>query len=717
MKINNIPQQQDTLPETTNTPWVAIVGNPNCGKTALFNRLTGLHQKVGNYPGITVEKKSGWLKGRKILLRDLPGTYSLNPKSIDEKIVADTVQSWRKPENRPRAVIVVVDATNLTRNIYLALQILDWNLPTIIALNMWDEVEKQGIHIDVEGLKERLRAWAVIPTSAKLGIGIAELVHTIEQIPDGLFLRNVPPRVVEIDRYRDLLQPLIDFLGKRFDRLQHDPLIEALRLLGDKGYINYLTAYLEYKEIEELQRLLTATKEEFIKRNIPFRTLEQSARYGFIDLYLSDLISREDVEKQTISEKIDHVLTHRFFGPILMVILLLFIFNAIFSWAQYPMDWIQAGNEWLAAQANQLMPDGLLKSLVIDGIIAGVGSILTFFPQILILVFFLGLLEDSGYMSRMAFMMDRLLSRLGLHGRSVLPLLSGFACAIPGIIAARTIDDRRTRIVTILLVPLMSCSARLPVYTLLIAAFIPNVYVFGFLSLQGLVFTGIYFLGMFTAIFVALIFKKLYPPRSKQLMMMELPPYRIPLLSSIFWQMYERGKSFLTTAGSIILAISVVLWFLASFPKPRHAENLTPKEQIEYSYAGRLGKTIEPVIKPLGFDWKIGVGLVTSFAAREVIISTLSTLYNLEQKEGGQRSLADAMRQDHYPDGRPVFSILVALSLMIFYVYAAQCMATFAIIKKETNSWRWPFLMVGYMTTLAYVASFVVYQGGKLLGF
>jgi len=361
LKNSGMPSEKKSNPPTSDAPWVAIVGNPNCGKTALFNRLTGLHHKVGNYPGITVEKKSGWLKGRKILVRDLPGTYSLNAKSIDEKIVADTVQSWRKPENRPRAVIVVLDATNLTRNIYLALQILDWNIPTVIALNMWDEVEKQGIHIDVEGLKERLRAWAVIPTSAKQGQGIAELIHTIEQIPDGLVLRNAPPRLVEIDRFREILQQLINFLGKRFDRLQHDPLIEALRLLSDKGYINYLTAYLDYTEIEELQRLLTRTKEEFIKRDIPFRTLEQSARYGFIDLYLTELISHEDVKKQSLSEKIDLILTHRILGPVLMVAVLLFIFNAIFSWTQYPMEWIQEGNNWLQHRRISYFLTGYLR--------------------------------------------------------------------------------------------------------------------------------------------------------------------------------------------------------------------------------------------------------------------------------------------------------------------------------------------------------------------
>ncbi len=717
MRNEQSPSQQNSLPHKDDTPWIAVVGNPNCGKTALFNRLTGLHHKVGNYPGITVEKKSGWLKGHKILVRDLPGTYSLNAKSIDEKIVADMVQSWREPQHRPRAVIVVVDATNLTRNIYLALQLLDWNLPTIIVLNMYDEVIRKKIKIDLTLLKDRLKAWAVIPTSAKYGQGIDEIVQTVLEIPDQYHPPETAPRLVEIDRYREFLQPLIAFLGKRIKRLYHHPLIDSLRLLSDKGYINYLAKYLTFEEIEELQTLLQQVRQALQRNNFPYKTLEQTARYAFIDLYLTDIITQDDVERRSMSERVDDFLTHRIFGPIIMVVILFVIFNAIFSWAQYPMDLIQSGVGWLSQEISMVMAPGLLRGLLTDGVIAGVGAILIFFPQIIILVFFLSIFEDSGYMARMAFMMDRLLSKLGLQGRSVLPLLSGFACAIPAVMAARTIDNRRNRIVTILLIPLMSCSARLPVYTLLVAAFVPNKIFFGFMSLQGMVFTGVYFLGMFTAILVAWILKKIYPPKSSQVMMMELPPYRVPLLSSVWWQIYDRGKSFLATAGSIILAVSIILWFLASFPRGDNFQQLSSRERIEQSYAGQIGHAIEPVIKPLGFDWKIGVGLITSFAAREVIISTLSTLYNIESESNTQRSLTQALREDHYPDGKPVYDFLVALSLMVFYVYAMQCMATFAIVRKETNSWRWPFIMMAYLTSLAYVASLVVYQGGRLLGF
>lgn len=703
--------------QSSHQPWVAIVGNPNCGKTAIFNRLTGLHQRVGNYPGITVEKKTGLLKGHNILIRDLPGTYSLKARSIDEKIVADTVQEWRNPKKRPRAVIVVVDATNISRNIYLALQILDWNVPTVVVLNMMDEAEKKGIKIDHEEIRKQLRAWAVIPASAKYGRGIKEIISTIAQIPDDLKLPPAEPRVVDIEQHRKIIAPLVSFLQKRAKQLNHNAHVEALRLLAEKGYINYITQFVTAGEIEELQQLLDTVKQRFKKNNIPYHALEQSSRFAFIDLYLSQAVVQENIRTKSRSERFDALITHKVFGPLILIILLGFIFNAIFSWAQYPMELIQTAVDWLTTGTNNILPDGQIKNLLINGILAGVGSILIFLPQILLLVFFLGILEDSGYMARMAFMLDRMMHKIGLHGRSVLPLLSGFACAIPAVMAARTIEDRRDRIVTIMMIPLMSCSARLPVYILLIAAFIPNTTLLGFISLQGLVLMGVYFLGMITAIIVALIFNKTKPPHASHNLMMELPPYRQPMLRSILWQLYERTKSFLSTAGSIILAISIVLWFLASYPKAENDRDLNQRQRIEKSFAGQLGKAIEPLIKPLGFDWKIGVGLITSFAAREVIVSTLSTLYNLEEETGQNTSLIEALRKDRYPDGRPVFSLLTALSLMVFFVYAAQCMATFAIIKKETNSWRWPIFMVAYMTTLAYIASLLVYQGGILLGY
>ena len=702
--------------EAQEPAWIAIVGNPNSGKTALFNRLTGMHHKVGNYPGITVEKKSGKIRGLDIILRDLPGTYSLKAKSIDEKIVADMVQSWRRPENRPLAVIVVIDSTNLLRHMYLALQILDWNIPTILVLNMIDEARKKNISINLNLLRNRLKAFAIISASAKTGEGIDRIIETIKKVQKSPKIKPAPPRMLEIERCSDLLMPLIHLLSQHIHQLNHHPHIEAMRLVSDDSYLSYIKKVLPAEEVKKISGILTQVKNEFKRRDIPYKNLEQTSRFAYIDLYLSKAVSGRKKTRQSSSEQIDGILTHRIFGPIILVLTLAFIFNAIFTWAQYPMDLIDGSIQWLSLRMMDIMPEGLLRSLIVDGILGGVGSVLVFFPQIILLVFFLSLLEDSGYMSRMAFMMDRLMARIGLHGRSVLPLLSGFACAIPAVMAARTIENWRDRLVTILLVPLMSCSARLPVYTLLIAAFIPHKMVLGIFSLQGLVLMGIYFLGMVTAIFVALIFKKIFKPRSSVSMIMELPPDRMPLLRSLWWTIYERGKSFLTTAGTIILAVSIVLWFLASFPLPDKGKPMSSAEQIEQSYAGQIGHLIEPVIKPLGYDWKIGVGLLTSFAAREVIISTLSTLYNLEEGAQEHSTLIESLRKDKRPDGTPVYSILVAISLMVFYAYAAQCMATFAIVKRETNSWRWPLFMVGYMTTMAYLASLFVYQFGHAMG-
>jgi ferrous iron transport protein B len=692
------------------------MGNPNCGKTALFNKLTGLHHKVGNYPGITVEKKSGRMKDRKIELRDFPGTYSLKAGSIDEKIVADTVQSWRKKKNRPLALIVVLDATNLHKNMYLALQLLDWNLPTILVLNMIDEVRKKNIKIEPQQLLNRLKARAIIPASAKSGEGIDKIFGAVDEIIKNPKITIEKPRLLEIERILNPISPLLDTLRPLAEKLQHHPLIEALRLLGEPKYIDNLAEILPVKTLEQIQDKTLAVKETLEQLEIATGSLEQTSRFAYIDLYLNEFIHEHPLHKPSVSEKIDSILTHHIWGPVSLFLMLAFIFNSIFSWAQYPMQLIDASISMFSNYLSTFLEAGILKSLILDGIVAGVGSILVFFPQIILLVLFITLLEDSGYMARMAFMMDRFMAKIGLSGRSVLPLLSGFACAIPGIMAARTIDNWRERIITIMLTPMMSCSARLPIYSILIAAFIPQYDIFGFISLQAATLMAVYFLGTFTAILVAIIFKIFYPSESTSTAVMELPPYRIPLIRSVLWRLYERGKSFLTTAGSIILTVSIVLWFLASFPKQKANAHLSKSQEIELSYAGQIGKTIEPIIEPLGFDWKIGVGLISSFAAREVIISVLSTLYNIEN-DGEHKSLITALKAAKKADGKPVFTALSALSLIVFFVYAAQCMATFAIIRKETNSWVWPFLKVVYMTVFAYGASLLVYQGGLLLGY
>jgi ferrous iron transport protein B len=696
--------------------WVSIIGNPNSGKTALFNRLTGLHHKIGNYPGVTVERKIGRLKGHRILVEDLPGTYSLNAQSSDEKVVADFVQSWRIPEHRPNAVVVVLDATNLLRNIYLALQILDWNIPTVIVLNMMDEVKKLGIQIDVNLLCRKLNNDHIIPACAKDGRGVEAVIETIVHLCSGDHSQKLPTIQFNANGQEAFLEKIIDFLEKRRDRLYLSPAVDAMRLIAADNYFSYMKPHLGSEDQLELKALVEESRKNFKDAARSYIALESKVRYGYIDSELGPAFINPSRIEKLISDKIDNVLTHPIWGMLIFAFIMVFIFQSIFSWAQYPMELIEKGMNQFTIFAKNLLPGSVFKNMIIEGIIPGVGNVLVFFPQIILLVLFIGILEDSGYMARMTFMTDHLMRKVGLNGKSILPLLSGFACAIPAVMATRTIESWRDRVLIILLIPLMSCSARLPVYTLLISAFVPRHSYLGFIELQGLVLFGIYFLGFFTALLVALVIKIITAKKRKSQFIMELPPYRLPLLSSLWWRVYDSGKTFLFNAGSIILSMTVILWILASYPKTDPDLNLTPKERVEASYAGQMGRLVEPIIKPLGFDWKIGVGLITSFAAREVIISTFATLYNIEaDKEQETVSLKKALQNDRYPDGRPVFSLMTALSLLVFFVYAAQCMSTFAIIKRETNSWRYPFIMLLYMNVIAYVASLAVYQIGSRL--
>ena len=701
----------------TETSWVAIIGNPNSGKTAVFNNLTGSRYKVGNYPGVTVEKKSGWLRGHPVEVHDLPGTYSLNARSQDERVAVDLIQSWRDPRERPRAVVIVLDSTNLTRNLYLTLQVLEFGIPTIVVLNMMDELRKRGLTVNAGLLRERLQAHAVIPASAKTGEGMAAIVEAILAVPAKSLPRPMAPKLEIADYLLDPLQELTALLATQRNRLLLDPQVEALRLVTEKNYIDYLVPYLEIEEIEAIGETAARARQQYVLQRMSYMSLESTGRYNFIDKYLAEACADDTISKVTFSERIDSVISHTVGGPLILMLILAFIFNTIFSWAEYPMGWIEAGIGWLSLQATTLLPQGIIQSLIVDGIIAGVGNVIVFLPQIVLLIFFISLLEDSGYITRMAFILDRIMKKWGLHGKAVLPMLSGFACAIPAIMASRTIENWRDRLITILLIPLMSCSARLPVYILLISAFIPQQTIFGFIQLQALVLMGMYFLGFFSAVAIAFLIKRFVPARTVSHFVMELPPYRMPMLRSIWWKVYDSGKLFLINAGSIILAISVILWFLASYPKPAETENLNAKEAIAQSYAGQIGHLMEPVIAPLGFDWKVGIGLVASFAAREVLVSTFATIYNIEAGDDAEVvPLIEAMRNDRRPDGTPVYNILSAISLMVFFVFSAQCMATFAIVKRETNSWRWPLVMMLYMTTLAYIASLIVYQGGKLLG-
>ena len=706
-------------------PWVALVGNPNSGKTAIFNLLTGMDQKVSNYPGITVEKKLGTGKfndGTAYHLLDFPGTYSLTPESFDERIVTEQVLEWIHGKNPPAVIVSVVDATNLSRNLYLTTQLLDLGIPIVIALNMMDLVD-QTEKLDASSLKKWLCAAAIVPVSALKKSGLNKLQ---EQVRASILTKPVNNDIFPLEVTKTLETILMPITSLLYTKLGYTPRLaaaQALRLITRNSTLElYNNAIQEgqkinSKTVNELEHLRTVAIKEIEKAELKPNSLEAMLRYQWLDANLAQ--GRSDhtnqIRKINANEKIDQILTHRWLGPGIFIGLLYFIFQSIFNFASIPMDWIEAGVNWFGKGAVTLVPESNFRGLLIDGIIAGLGAILIFLPQIVILMFFLTLLEDSGYMARVAFMLDRGMSKIGLHGRSVLPLMSGYACAIPGIMSTRTIDNWKERLITMLILPLMSCSARLPVYALMIGAFIPPITVGYIFGLQGLMMVVMYFIGTVTALILAKIFSLWIKSEGKSSFVMEMPPYRMPILRSVFRQVFIRAKLFLFNAGKIIMAISIILWFLASFPK---TDNRGEQTTIHNSFAGKIGHAIEPVIQPLGFDWKVGIALITSFAAREVFVSTMATIYNVENAADEMVQLSDAMKNDLNPStGLPVFTPLVAVSLMVFYVYAAQCMATFAIIRRETNTWKWPLFMIAYMNVLAYLVSLLVYQGGLWLGF
>jgi len=688
---------------TQDSHWVALVGNPNCGKTAIFNLLTGLNQKVSNYPGITVEKKEGtvYAQGDKTFnLLDLPGTYSLSAESFDEQIVSDQVLSWAKGENPPAVIVSVVDASNLSRNLYLTTQLLDLDIPTIVVLNMMDQL-KDSSQIEIQKLKKELGVSAVVPISAKMNWGLDALKSAIQKSLVNLAQTNHQSQWINQDishQIKLLIEP--HFSSSKFAAAH------ALRRISRNESLNGENSHIE------------AIRNSILELGYNTDTLEATLRYKWIDGILPFVQPkiRTKIQKETRSERWDKILTHPWMGPAIFMAILYFIFQSIFTWASIPMDWIQAGIDNIAIFVLSNMSPGMLRDILVEGIIGGVGAIVIFLPQILILSFFLTVLEDTGYMARVAFMLDKSMTKMGLHGKSILPLMSAYACAIPGIMSTRTIDSWKERLVTILILPLMSCSARLPVYTLLISAFIPPITVGGYFNLQGLTLVVMYFLGTVTALILAKIFSRFIKEKSSSSFVMELPPYRVPITRSVIRQVFIRGKLFLVNAGKIIMAISILLWFLASYPKVD--SSLTDVNPIHHSYAGKIGHAMEPVIRPLGFDWKIGIGLLTSFAAREVMVSTMATIYNVEDRGDETVNLREAMRNDvDEKTGVPVYTPLIALALMVFYVFAAQCMATFAIVRQETNSWKWPLFMIAYLTILAYAGAFIVYRGGLLLGY
>lgn len=688
---------------------VALVGNPNCGKTTLFNALTGMRQKVGNYPGVTVEKKEGRMSlgdGTEVTVLDLPGTYSLNPTSPDERVATDILLGKADHTPTPDLVVCVVDASNLERNLYLVSQVLDRQLPVIVALNMVDVAEEFGIHIDVKVLEQELGV-PVIPTIANKGIGISSLKEAIARA-------NV--RVQGERRWRmpalveEEATELVGLLQRHHKLSQPVAFHEALALLTAPESLD------EHRDryAPELLAHVRKDHERLSFMGIDRQSVVIESRYEWIKGVCARAVMQDAAPEITWSDRIDRIVTHRVWGFVIFLAVMAVMFQSIFTWAVIPMEWIADGFDGLGALIRQTLPPGDLRDLIVNGALAGVAAVVTFLPQILFLFFFLGLLEDTGYMARAAFIMDRLMTKVGLHGKSFIPLLSSFACAIPGIMATRTIESPKDRLVTMLVAPLMSCSARLPVYALLIAAFIPQQRVLGVFSLPGLTLLSMYLLGLFMALGMAWLFKKTLLKGAPPLFIMELPPYKLPSWRSILLQMWERSKLFLERAGTIILGVSIILWFLASYPK---VEGATPAEQLQRSFVGQAGRFIEPLIRPLGFDWKIGIGMIGSLLQREVFVSTMGTIYNIQNADDESVSLHELMRKDVDPEtGAPVWSVLTAICVMVYYVLAMQCMSTVAVMHRETNGWRWPLFQIGYMTALAYGVTLIVYRAGLWIG-
>ncbi len=686
-----------------------MVGNPNCGKTTLFNALTGLRQKVGNYPGVTVEKKIGTTysqHGRPIQVIDLPGAYSLAARSPDEAVLRDVLLGRREDTPQPDRIICVVDAANLERNLYLVHQILDLGRPVIVALNMMDMAAAAGMKVDPAELEGELGV-PVIACEAVRGRGLVELRLAMSrtELPLARHRWDVPAPIAPA--VAELQASLTDADGR-------SPLIaraEALLLLTDFDTVRVagsrpLSAR-THAVLDQWRQRWTAEGSDWSA------TLIRS-RYDAITAICRPVIIRGREQGPSLSDRIDAVLCHSFWGWIVFGLIMGALFFSIFSLAEAPMDFIDAHVAAFGAWVKGAMAPGDLRDLVTDGVIGGAGSVVVFLPQILILFFFVGLLESTGYMARAAFIMDRPMSKVGLNGRSFIPLLGSYACAIPGIMATRTIENARDRLVTILVAPLMSCSARLPVYLLMIATLLPGETVPA--GKKAVLMLIMYAFGTTGVFFFAWLFKKTIFKSAPPHMIMELPPYQPPRLKEIVRHMVERGWLFLKNAGTIILAISIVLWFLTTYPKLADA-NATPTEQIAHSFAGRAGHVLEPLIKPLGFDWRIGIGLITSFAAREVFVSSMGVIFGVEGADDDTTPLRDAMRSAHWPTGAPLFTPLVCFVLMVYYVFAMQCMSTVAVVKRETNSWRWPLFQIAYMTGTAWVVCFVLYQAGRAMGY
>lgn len=697
---------------------IALLGNPNTGKSTLFNALTGMRVRVGNFPGVTVERVEGTLKGSgeaRVTILDLPGCYSLSPASPDEEIALAALHGTRDG-TRPDAVLVVVDALQLERNLFLVSQVLELGLPVVVALNQVDAAADAGVAVDAVELIHALGV-PVIPTVATRGEGIDTLRRALVRATS----HEVPSRRFALrDDVAEALARLETTLVEAQGVHRAVATLDALRLLAVPRPESW------YPDPAALAPELDEARIRVASTGANPRSLEAELRYAWIGDVVARTVTRRGGTRRTASDRIDAVALHRVWGPLVFLAIMALVFQAIFSWAAPLQDGIEALVGVLGERVGALLPDGDLRALLVEGVIAGVGSVVVFLPQICILFLAIGLLEDSGYMARAAFIMDRLMRRVGLHGRSFIPMLSGYACAVPAIMATRTIEEGRDRLATMMVVPLMSCSARLPVYTLLIGAFVPAVPLLGgVFDLQGATMLAMYLLGTVTALVVAAIFRRTLLRGPARSMILELPPYRLPHWRTLFANVRQRAGLFLRRAGTVILAASIVLWALKSYPStsvPADMPEAQARElQLERSALGRVGHAIEPLVRPLGFDWKIGVSIAASFAAREVFVSTMGTIYGVGEADETSESLRDRLRSEADPaTGRPRYSALMAVSLMVFYVYALMCMSTIAVTVREAGGgrigWRWAGIQFGYMLALAWGAAFVVYQGGRLLG-
>jgi ferrous iron transport protein B len=740
-------------------PLIALIGNPNTGKTTLFNELTGARARVGNYPGITVERRSGrMLVGDdKVELLDLPGAYSLSARSPEEQIAIEATLGL-DDNPQPDLVVAVVDAGQLLRNLYLVVQLIELQVPLVIALNMMDEVAPPPSPAKLS----ELFGVPVVPLVARKREGLDELARVVERA-----LEEPPFGKAAID----YPQPLLDQLDTIIEAMPETWRIESRP--GGLGRSRALALWAlnnvdEDDELghipEELRaRCLTAHEGE---HDVDLEIV--TARYRFLDANVPTVYPRGDERdeklgdspnagKIALSDRIDRFALHPRYGFVIFIALMTVLFQALFTWSAPAIDALSAVQAWLAVAAKQNLPPGFLSGLIADGIIGGVGNVVVFLPQILLLFLILGLLEDSGYMARAAYLMDRLMKAVGLHGRAFVPMLSGCACAIPAIMATRTMERRRDRLLTMLVIPLMTCSARLPVYTLIIATLFPVVHVFGFVPLHGLLMVFMYLFSTVAALAAAAVIGRTVVKGRRMPLLMELPPYRLPTLRSVFRQMFERAGVFLKEAGTVIMGCTIVLWMLLSYPAPLQQEPLSTQavaswqhiivvdagdvtlteapdvveradnsaalakweaDRLSGSYGGKLGKLIEPLISPLGFDWKLGVGIIGAFAAREVFVSTMGLVYGIGgEVDEESEQLHGKIHSETHADGRRVYTPLVGLSLMIFFALACQCMSTLAVVKRETRSYKWPAFLFAYMTTLAWLVSLLVYQGGKLLGF